>query len=1320
MEEVLEGIDEAYGTLLRCFNDIIKPYMSFIGNLNMPIEIDGKEFTSFDSAVEHVKKTKKNIKDPEKYVATIERTKRKAKQLSARKVYVDDDEYEEANKRLDQLNQVGRNNPSLRSPLESPEAMDLEEEYIQSGVKINPSRKSSGKKIDLKLRRKLAKQLSAERKIYVRDDEYEKAKQRLRNLARVDRDNPSLRRPMQKPEAFELEEKYIQSGVKIDPSRRPTGKKIDRRLRKRLASLADEAAKRRIRETNLTGVPYGKENRKTKQIEHDEALRTYIEGAARKYNIKIRPPEGFPHPSSSKPKRKDFIRIIKAQLSARKNHLPRFLRDNDDEDDDDFPLTDKAVKRHWYLGHDRIPLRDRAAERKVKETNLTGVPYGIEDRKMVDIERDEEKRTFFENAIREYPVDFYKNPIKIRPPEGFSYEPRFDLDILHTWMGNPHQSENAPRKPSQKHFIRIIKAKIQNAKEQLIAKEHEHQVVFKKAGKKGIYKSASLVSNDGIFAKYWLLNAKQVNGNGWGVDPQTIKQNIIKFRGRPFVITAKEWIPNSEYGETYEHPYLPTNDINEILTHQAKFRVGNIVDVFEDKNGDWYASIQIQSKYANYRLPPFCSPAIFQLDPSEPEGSISKWEALHLAGLMEDPAYGARIALLKGTCIGNSNSCSVQFKGAKQLNRTNNSRSKIAEREAPRIKPVRYYGDRSENTVIIKPKLFLDKAGSTGLLETIAGKGNYIQHNSGIISDLGGVHSESPDSPYSRSVDPTNIDIFDAEGKDTRNKILGTGKDERPDYRKYLPSHYNEDRPFKQEIFRGDELGTIEYLKRRIRSGQPIERPFLDLNKNVVTSHEGRHRSRALMEEGENVEVDLNTSDEFFRKHPDLIYGQKNSLDELMKYDSTQPLMVEVYNKSKKKFEEIPVSPETLKERLTKIKDDTRYPILGRTSKLKSKLVRLANQRFAAPIIQETGEGITFRKIRPFSQPDIKKFGDYKIPMRPDNAFLIRPHNPDYSVKIMKELRKIQNTELPRFTHGTTGQNSIRIRDVGNLSVLGYPLRRQSTISHALGKTLQKGDILFRRVGAQPVDQYTYGAVGDTFHIDEEIPNASPFNLPKPRYSKLKARLAIMDVSEPFKRERFLGNKPHVLHPEHYEIEQHAEKLLGVSPKFSGVHFLTTDGKLLGNGNMEHRTMSYKILSTYNDPEFKKMADEADAKTFSRWGTDGRNMSTLLEKTGMARVSADKLGINIDAKHPLTKSQLSTINEHIAFHNITPNNIFIDDDTPGQNTIKRQLRIGQLQYKTCIESSKVYTSSRTLRNRTTCRETIRGFTRIIWFIISNN
>ena len=168
------------------------------------------------------------------------------------------------------------------------------------------------------------------------------------------------------------------------------------------------------------------------------------------------------------------------------------------------------------------------------------------------------------------------------------------------------------------------------------------------------------------YAKYFLLTANVKNGNLWGISQHTARDNMKKFIGRPLVVTAQSWhdIP-SEYGESYEHPYLPTNDMNQIFAHQDRFKVGNIIDVNEDKNGDWYATIEMLPKFAMKNLPPFCSPAIYQLDASEHEGNISKWEALHLAALNENPAYGARIALLKGTCIGTANSCKIQFKGAK-------------------------------------------------------------------------------------------------------------------------------------------------------------------------------------------------------------------------------------------------------------------------------------------------------------------------------------------------------------------------------------------------------------------------------------------------------------------------------------------------------------------------------------------------------------------------------------------------------------------------------------------------------------------------------
>ena len=102
------------------------------------------------------------------------------------------------------------------------------------------------------------------------------------------------------------------------------------------------------------------------------------------------------------------------------------------------------------------------------------------------------------------------------------------------------------------------------------AQEHEHSIHFK--GYKGeYYKRASLVSAEGRYAKYWLLNAKQTNGNGWGVSQQSIAKNIHKFVGKPLVVTAKSWVPDSVYGDAYEHPYLPTNDINKVLDHQEKF-----------------------------------------------------------------------------------------------------------------------------------------------------------------------------------------------------------------------------------------------------------------------------------------------------------------------------------------------------------------------------------------------------------------------------------------------------------------------------------------------------------------------------------------------------------------------------------------------------------------------------------------------------------------------------------------------------------------------------------------------------------------------------
>lgn len=194
---------------------------------------------------------------------------------------------------------------------------------------------------------------------------------------------------------------------------------------------------------------------------------------------------------------------------------------------------------------------------------------------------------------------------------------------------------------------------------------HQHSVAWVTNKSHG-FRAASLTERHGRYAKIWLLNAKDVNGNGWGVSQVNLAKNLKSFLGRPYVITAKEFIQNSEYMDVYDHPYINTNDIPTILNYQEKFRVGNIIDVTQ-QGDDYYATIEVRPKFAHLQLPAFCSPAIFQMDPREDQQKISKWVGLHLAGLDENPAYGARIALLRGTCNGPRGQCMTQLQTAKQL-----------------------------------------------------------------------------------------------------------------------------------------------------------------------------------------------------------------------------------------------------------------------------------------------------------------------------------------------------------------------------------------------------------------------------------------------------------------------------------------------------------------------------------------------------------------------------------------------------------------------------------------------------------------------------
>lgn len=181
----------------------------------------------------------------------------------------------------------------------------------------------------------------------------------------------------------------------------------------------------------------------------------------------------------------------------------------------------------------------------------------------------------------------------------------------------------------------------------------------------------------GKFASYFLLKGDEINGREWGVTSSSIPENILTFIGRPLVATGEKFIKDSPYGVQFLHPSIshfmqkaaelvaglnPMN-IDHILQFQDRFKIGTIDDVFFNSDKQlWNASVRLADGVEASDLPPFCSPALYQLDMTEHEGNITKWTGLHLAALDQRPAYG-NIALLNGTCHGTSVECKTQFAG---------------------------------------------------------------------------------------------------------------------------------------------------------------------------------------------------------------------------------------------------------------------------------------------------------------------------------------------------------------------------------------------------------------------------------------------------------------------------------------------------------------------------------------------------------------------------------------------------------------------------------------------------------------------------------
>lgn len=180
---------------------------------------------------------------------------------------------------------------------------------------------------------------------------------------------------------------------------------------------------------------------------------------------------------------------------------------------------------------------------------------------------------------------------------------------------------------------------------------------------------------------YFLIKGKEINGNEWGVPDDSIIQNIQSFEGRPFLITADEFIENSPYKHKWMHPnishfqnYMPKlvagmnpENIDDVLKFQDNWKVGDIKKVLYDKEDDyWKAIVKPLPEYEDYPFPPFTSPGIFKDDVYENDKNITGWQGVHLAGLKERPAYGSQ-AIYEGSCNGTLSSCTRKFSDPKSI-----------------------------------------------------------------------------------------------------------------------------------------------------------------------------------------------------------------------------------------------------------------------------------------------------------------------------------------------------------------------------------------------------------------------------------------------------------------------------------------------------------------------------------------------------------------------------------------------------------------------------------------------------------------------------
>lgn len=164
-----------------------------------------------------------------------------------------------------------------------------------------------------------------------------------------------------------------------------------------------------------------------------------------------------------------------------------------------------------------------------------------------------------------------------------------------------------------------------------------------------------------FFVKTYLLD-DSINKNRWGVKPEYISKHIMKFEGKPLLLTPDTFHPHEFEHVTEDKDHQ--KNIDEYKRLQEKYVIGKILNVnlHQGSNAHYNALIEITDakaiqSFKEGKVPLYVSPSIYRLNPQDPSDAITDYEPIHVA-IVDNPAFGAHKANIRAQCQGDIVGCS--------------------------------------------------------------------------------------------------------------------------------------------------------------------------------------------------------------------------------------------------------------------------------------------------------------------------------------------------------------------------------------------------------------------------------------------------------------------------------------------------------------------------------------------------------------------------------------------------------------------------------------------------------------------------------------